>query len=137
MMPATALRLGNLVATADQPEHPDFVLMLEPCLVHLLQETLFREEHDIVGVPIDAATLHRYGIPHREWFPVGKRRVYLSVIHPRGLTQLHIGPQLHQVRWMHEIQNLIFDVTGEHLITHPHIHQPFQKTGDAGTQRAD
>jgi len=135
-MKATDLRLGNLVATVHRPDEPDFVLMLEPCLVQLLGDTLFQEEHDIIGVPIDASRLHRWGIPHREWFPMGLSKVYVSVLYPRSSVQVHVGRYLHKVTCLHELQNLLFDLTGEHLITHPHIHRPFEAPQNEGHARA-
>jgi len=131
-MKATDLRLGNLVAPFQEPDRPDHVILLEPCLVHLLGDTAPREEHDVTGVPLDARQLHRCGIPHREWFLLGRHRVYISVIHPRSHVQVHVDRHLFRVSQVHELQNLLFDLTGEHILTHPHIHHPYEAVPSQG-----
>jgi hypothetical protein len=124
-MKATQLRLGNIVGLTADPHAIDHVLMLQPGLVHLESGTDFEEEGFISEVRVSAGLLARYGIPENNWFYLGGIRMYIALLPGARSAQLHIGKLLFKFRYMHELQNLVFDHTGHELIQHPHIHAPY------------
>jgi hypothetical protein len=124
-MKATQLRLGNLVQICSDPTFIDHVLILEPGQIHLESGKDFEEESNIIGVPIRELLIEKYGIPANTWFFLGGKKVYIGITQGRSQVQLHIEKWIFRVRYMHELQNIAFDITGEELITHPNIHTPY------------
>jgi len=124
-MKATQLRLGNIVGLTADPQSIDHVLMLQPGLVHLESGTDFEEEGLIEGVPVSARMLDRFGIPENNWFYLGGMRIYIALLPGARSAQLHIEKRLFKFRYMHELQNLLFDHTGQEIIQHPNIHAAY------------
>lgn len=124
-MKATQLRLGNIVGLKDDPFKIDHVLILEPGLIHLESGSDYEQEEYVREIPIMAHILEQYGIPANNWFYLGGIRMYIGLIPGIKDIQLHIDKQLFKVRYMHELQNLIYDHSGQELIVLPHIHQPY------------
>lgn len=124
-MKSTHLRLGNIVGLSTNPAILDHVLMLEPGLVHLESSQDYEDEEHIREIPIRESILGRFGIPANNWFYLGGFRMYIGLIPGMREAQLHMNKYCFKVRYMHELQNLILDHTGQELITHPHIHKPF------------
>jgi hypothetical protein len=124
-MKSTQLRLGNIVGLSTNPAILDHVLMLEPGLVHLESGENYEDEEHVCEIPILESILGRFGIPANNWFYLGGIRMYIGL--PTGLreAQLHMDKYCFRVRYMHELQNLIHDHTGQELITHPNIHKPY------------
>jgi hypothetical protein len=121
-MKATNLRLGNIVALIDQPENPDRVLMLEPGLVHLMNRNEPDDEKNIIGVPVSKEILEKHQIPFNRWHLRGKTKIYIDVLQDRDQVILRCQEIHCKICFLHEIQNLILDLTGEDLIKHHHIH---------------
>ncbi len=124
-MKATQLRLGNLVRLTTDPSCIDHVLILEPGQVHLESGKDYEEEGNITGVPLREGLLGRYGIPSNKWFYLGGVRVYVGIEQGRTHSMLHIDKWMFRIKYVHELQNIAFDMTGEELITHPNIHEPY------------
>ena len=124
-MKATQLRLGNLVRLSTDPACIDHVLILEPGQIHLESGREFVEEDNVSGVPIRESLLSSYGIPANTWFFLGGNRTYIGLTPGRLPALMHIDKWLFRVRYIHELQNIAYDVTGQDLITHPNIHAPY------------
>jgi hypothetical protein len=122
IMKATNLRLGNVVALFDQPENPDRVLILEPGLVHLMNRDEADDEKNIIGVPVSEQVLAQYQIPFNCWHKSGTTKIYIDILQDPERATLHCQGIKCNVLFLHEIQNLVFDLTGEDLIKHHHIH---------------
>ena len=125
-MKATQLRLGNLVRLSADTDCIDQVLILEPGQVHLESGTDFEEESNISGVPLREGILTTYGIPVNTWFFLGGLRVYIGIARGCSKAQIHIDKWIFSARYVHELQNIAFDMTGQELITHPNIHTPYK-----------
>jgi hypothetical protein len=121
-MKATNLRLGNVVALVDQPESPDQVLILEPGLVHLMNRDEADDERNIIGVPVSEHVLAQYQIPFNCWHESGTIEIFIDIPQDQEQAILHCQGIKRNVFFLHEIQNLVFDLTGEDIIRHRHIH---------------
>ena len=124
-MKATQLRLGNIVGIMGDPLKMDHVLMLEPGLIHLESGSDYEQEEFIREIPIRTHVLEHYGIPANNWFYLGGIRMYIGIIPGVRDVQLHIDKHMFKARYMHELQNLIYDHSGQDLIVLPHIHHPY------------
>lgn len=121
-MKATNLRLGNVVALVDQPESPDRVLILEPGLVHLMNRQEADDERNVIGVPVSEQILAQYQIPFNCWHQSGTTKIFIDVRQDREQVVLRCQEIRLRICFLHEIQNLVFDLTGEDLLKHHHIH---------------
>lgn len=121
-MKATNLRLGNIVALIDQPGSPDRVLILEPGLVHLMNRNEADDERNISGVPVSEQVLAYYEIPVNCWHENETTKIFIDIPKDREQAILHCQGLRRRISFIHEIQNLVFDLTGEDLIKHQHIH---------------
>jgi hypothetical protein len=121
-MKATNLRLGNIVALVDQPESPDCVLILEPGLVHLMNRDQADDEKNIIGVPVSEQVLAQYEIPFNCWHENGTTKIFIDIPKDQEHAILHCQGIRRKICFIHEIQNLVFDLTGEDIIQHHHIH---------------
>ncbi len=124
-MKATQLRLGNIVRLQSDPELIDHVLILEPGLVHLESGTDYEDEGNVGEVPIREPLLSRFGIPAKNWFYLGGIRIYIGLVPGGNFALVHIGNWVGRIKYMHELQNIIHDITGQELILHPNIHAPY------------
>jgi hypothetical protein len=121
-MKATHLRLGNIVALIEQPKNLDRVLILEPGLVHLMNRDQAEDENNIIGATVTKDLLESLEIPINTWLLNGRAKI--NIFSEGGKEQVSLqcagieGP----VYFLHEIQNKIFELTGEELIKHKHIH---------------
>ena len=125
-MKSTQLRLGNLVRLTTDPTCIDHVLILEPGQVHLESGNDFEDEGNISGVVLREKIIGMYGIPANSWFYLGGSRIYIGIAQGRSHAQLHIDKWMFHVRYVHELQNIAFDLTGQEIITHPNIHNPYE-----------
>lgn len=121
-MKATNLRLGNVVALVDRPESPDRVLILEPGLVHLMNRDEADDERNIIGVPVSEQVLAQYQIPFNCWHQSGTTKIFIDILQDQEQAILHCQEIRLKICFLHEIQNLVFDLTGEDLLKHHHIH---------------
>ena len=122
IMKATNLRLGNIVALVDRPEMPDRVLILEPGLVHLMNRDEADDEKNIIGVRVSEQVLAQYQLPFNCWHESGTIEIFIDVSQDNEQAILHCLGIKRNVFFLHEIQNLVLDLTGEDLIKHHHIH---------------
>lgn len=121
-MKATQLRLGNIVALIDQPDKLDRVLILEPGLVHLMNRDQADDENNITGVIVNRDLLESLDIPTNIWLLNGRAKIGITIKGGKEQITLQCGGIERIVYFLHEIQNIIFELTGEELIKHKHIH---------------
>ncbi|NDC78056.1 MAG: hypothetical protein EBZ67_09330 [Chitinophagia bacterium] len=111
-MRSTELRLGNIVAAIDEPGRPDYVIILEPGTVHLMNRAEVDDELNIVPVNATPETLTAFEIPSDTMF---------SFSGIEGM-KLHVDGAVFPFSHVHELQNLLFATCGDDIIRHPHIH---------------
>lgn len=121
-MKATHLRLGNIVALIDQPDKLDRVLILEPGLVHLMNRDQADDENNIIGVIVNRDLLKSLEIPTNTWLLNGKAKIVITNKGGKEQVTLQSGGIERIVYFLHEIQNTIFELTGEEIVKHKHIH---------------
>lgn len=121
-MKATHLRLGNIVALIDQPDKLDRVLILEPGLVHLMNRDQADDENNITGVIVNRDLLESLEIPTNSWLLNGRAKIGITTKGSKEQVTLNCSGIERIVYFLHEIQNTIFELTGEELIKHKHIH---------------
>lgn len=121
-MKATELRVGNIVTVYDEPGRHDFVLVLEPGLVQLMGRPEPDDENNIIGVPLTAELLSQYAIPIGRTFSFGGEEILLEPSLGVDSGLLQVRRHRFSVRWMHELQNILFCLCGRELVTHPHVH---------------
>ena len=119
-MRSTELRLGNIVAAIDEPGRPDYVIILEPGTVHLMNRAEVDDELNIVPVNATPETLTAFEIPSDTMFSFSGRQVMIEA----GIEgmKLHVDGAVFPFSHVHELQNLLFATCGDDIIRHPHIH---------------
>jgi hypothetical protein len=121
-MKATHLRLGNIVALIDQPENLGRVLILEPGLVHLMNRDQADDENNIIGVAVSKELLESFKIPINTWVLNGRAKIDISFKGGKEQITLQCAGTERPVYFLHEIQNKIFEFTGEELFKHKYVH---------------
>lgn len=121
-MKATELRLGNIVAAIDDPEKPDVVMLLEPGVVQLMSRPEADDENNIVGVPITPQALTGFQVDIEDLVDPGGRPLRFQPGDVEGTLRLAYGDEIHILRHMHELQNLVFSLSGRELFMHPYLH---------------
>jgi hypothetical protein len=119
-MKATELRLGNIVACIEEPGKPDVVILLEPGVVQLMNRSEEDDENNVIGVPLTSDLLSSYGIGEETHVSGKALRILQGADSDHFL--LRVGENMHPVRFVHELQNLVLALCGEDLIKHPYIH---------------
>lgn len=118
-MQSSALRLGNVVAAIDAPQQADYVLILEPGTVHLMERAEADDEQNIIPVAANPDTLARFDIPCGQAFLLSDKLVSIEA----RAEQMHLQVNDLQLpfTYIHELQNLLHAICGEEIIRHPHI----------------
>ena len=127
-MKSTECRLGNVLSTIDDPEKTGAVLTLEPGLVHLVHREYADDENLILGVSVTREVLNRYHIPYNMWNQFGQNRAYIELTPNEKYAFLHAPGVVCRFQFLHELQNLMWDICQYELITDPLVHHPFNQS---------
>lgn len=119
-MIASECRIGNIVALCDG-QVPDTISAIEPGMIHLSGRHLPDDERDIEGVFFTIEKLEEWGeITDKKLTITIDRKKILFSIRKLGrrcvifFCKDEFSPSL-QLNYIHELQNLVFALTGKEL----------------------
>ncbi len=113
-MKVTELRIGNIISLLYDPEKFGVVIALDHCgTVHISNREYPDEIRDIVGVGITQKLLAQFGYETYIYFKGTEIRLLFN----NKQVDVTIDDTTHyKIRFMHELQNLIYINTGQELI---------------------
>lgn len=113
-MKITKLRLGNLISLIYDPEKYDAVIALDHCgSVHMNNRDYPDEIRDIIGLELTETLLTKFDF---ETYIYIKGREIRLLFHGKRITVIIDDNINYEIKFVHELQNLVYINTGQELI---------------------
>lgn len=113
-MKVTELRIGNIISLLYDPEKYGVVIALDHCgTVHVSNRDYPDEIRDVVGFELTQELLTKFGY---ETYIYLKGREIRLLFHGKRVTVIIDDHTTYEIKFVHELQNLVYINTGQELI---------------------